>query len=59
MTVLELLQEFEKVSDRKVPYESKARREGDIVAMFADASLAKKELGWHTKYTLKDMCKLN
>ena len=33
------------------------RREGDIVSMYADASLAKKELGWETRYSVEEMCK--
>lgn len=41
-----------------VPFVIKDRREGDIVAMYANASLAFDELGWKTKYTLEQMCML-
>ena len=32
------------------------RRAGDVESMYADASLAKKLLGWEAKRSLKDMC---
>lgn len=34
------------------------RRSGDIAAMYADSSLAQKELNWQPKYGLEKMCKL-
>lgn len=33
------------------------RRPGDIAAMFANSTLAAKELGWKAKYDLDKMCK--
>ena len=35
----------------------KPRRDGDIVAMYANTDLAKKELKWQSKFNLEDMCK--
>jgi len=56
VSVLELIAAFEKVTSTKVAYELKPRREGDIVSMFADTSLARKELLWESKYSLDNMC---
>lgn len=57
VSVLQLVKAFEAVTDTKVPYELKPRREGDIVSMFANTTLAKNELGWTAKYSLENMCK--
>ncbi|XP_045114239.1 UDP-glucose 4-epimerase-like isoform X1 [Portunus trituberculatus] len=56
VSVLQLVKAFEAVTDTKVPYELKPRREGDIVSMFANTTLAKNELGWTAKYSLENMC---
>ncbi|XP_069164483.1 UDP-glucose 4-epimerase isoform X1 [Procambarus clarkii] len=56
VSVLQLVKAFEAVTDTKVAYELKPRREGDIVSMFANTTLAKKELGWTAKYSLENMC---
>ena len=42
----------------KVPYKIAPRREGDVATMFADASLANKELDWKAERGLDEMCKL-
>lgn len=57
VSVLELIKTFEKVTNTTVPYIIKERREGDIVSMYANTDLAKKELGWTTKYNVEQMCK--
>ncbi len=45
-SVLEMVEAFEKVSGKKVPYKITERRPGDVAVCFADASKAKRELGW-------------
>jgi len=55
-SVLQLIRAFEKVTGRTVNYELLGRREGDIVAMYADTSLAKTELLWQSIYNLENMC---
>lgn len=55
-TVLQLVEAFEKVSGKKVPYRIADRRRGDIPAIWGDCSLAEKELGWRAVYGLKEMC---
>lgn len=32
--------------NRKIPYEVAERRAGDVAEVYADASLAERELGW-------------
>nr|XP_027225345.1 UDP-glucose 4-epimerase-like [Penaeus vannamei] len=56
VSVLQLVKAFEAMTDTKVSYELKPRREGDIVSMFANSALAKEELGWTAKYSLENMC---
>ena len=56
-SVLDIIKNFEKANGVKIPYEIKARRAGDIDKCYADASLAKKELGWQAQYGIYDMCK--
>jgi UDP-glucose 4-epimerase len=55
VSVLEAIQSFEKVSGLKLPYTIGARREGDVIAVYADNSLVKKELNWQPRYSLDDM----
>lgn len=57
VSVLELVSTFEKVNGVKIPYTISDRRPGDIATCFADASKAKKELGWEAEKTIEDMCK--
>jgi UDP-glucose 4-epimerase len=56
-SVLELLNAFEKVTGKTIPYKIVDRRAGDIAIYFADASFAKKTLGWQTTKTLEDICR--
>jgi len=55
-SVLEIIKEFEIVSERTIPYEIVSRREGDIAVSYADPSLAAKKLNWKAEYKLKKMC---
>jgi len=55
-SVLDVIHAFEKACGRKLPYVIKPRRSGDIAACYADASKAKKELGWQAEYGIDDMC---
>jgi len=45
-SVLEVIQSFERVSGVKLNYRFTGRRAGDIEKVWADASLANRELGW-------------
>lgn len=55
VTVLELIKAFEKVSGQKLNYKIGPRREGDVVAVYANNDKAKKFLGWEPKYSLDEM----
>jgi len=54
-SVLELVNAFMKVNDIDVPFEIVGRRPGDIATCFADASKAKKELGWKAELGIEEM----
>jgi len=55
-SVLQVIENFKKASGVEIPYVIAPRRPGDIDECFADASLAKEELGWEAKYGIEDMC---
>lgn len=55
-SVLEMVEAFETVSGKKVPYKITKRRPGDVAVCFADASKAKRELGWEATRELEEMC---
>jgi UDP-glucose 4-epimerase len=55
VSVLEAIQSFEKVSGTKLNYSIGARREGDVVAIYANNNLAKQELNWLPQFSLDDM----
>ncbi|OAV42728.1 UDP-glucose 4-epimerase GalE [Lewinella sp. 4G2] len=46
LTVLEVIEAFEKVNGVKLNYELGARRAGDVVAVYADRTKATEVLGW-------------
>ena len=56
-SVLEMIQTFEQVSKRKIPYRIVDRRSGDIAKCYADSSFANKILHWKVNKTVEDMCK--
>ena len=58
ISVQQLVDAFEKVNNTKINYEYVERREGDLDVCYADSSLANKELGWKTTYTVEDMVRL-
>ncbi|HTS44999.1 MAG TPA: UDP-glucose 4-epimerase GalE [Puia sp.] len=55
VTVLEAIKAFEKVTGIKLNYTIGPRRPGDVIAIYANNDLAKKQLGWIPKFTLEDM----
>lgn len=56
-SVLDIVNEFEKVNNIKINYKIVDRRAGDIAICYSDPTKAKKELGWTAEKTLKDMCR--
>lgn len=57
VSVLEAIKSFEKISGMKLKYRITDRRPGDIEKIWADPSLANRELGWKTISTLDDAMK--
>lgn len=55
-SVLDIVKNFEEATGVKIPYSIKPRRDGDIAENYADASLAKEELGWVAENGIKEMC---
>ncbi len=55
VTVLELINAFEKVSGEKLNYILGPRRPGDVVEVYANNAKARALLDWDIKYTLDEM----
>ena len=55
-SVLEMIRAFEKVCQKKLPYQIRPRRAGDIAACYAACDKAARELGWRAEYGLEEMC---
>jgi len=55
VTVLEAIKAFEKVSGIRLNYTIGPRRSGDVIAIYSDNTLVKKQLGWQPRYSLEDM----
>ncbi|ART78138.1 UDP-glucose 4-epimerase GalE [Sutcliffiella horikoshii] len=55
-SVLQMVQAFEKASEKEVPYKVVTRRPGDIGECFADPTKAKEDLGWVAEKDLEQMC---
>lgn len=55
LTVLQIIQAFERVNDLKLNYKIVDRRPGDVEKIYADTSYANTELGWKTALTVDDM----
>lgn len=55
-SVLQMIEAFEKASGKRIHYQIAPRREGDVAMCYADASLAKRELGWQAQKGIDEMC---
>lgn len=53
-SVLDVIESFERVSNTKLNYKIAKRREGDVVAAYADTTKANNELDWKAELTLDD-----
>ena len=54
VSVLELVNAFEKVNGLKLNYKFAPRRAGDVTAIWADPSLANRVLGWKAQRSVED-----
>jgi len=57
VSVLELINTFERVNGLKLNWKFAPRRAGDVVAIWADPSLAERELGWKAERSLDETLK--
>ncbi|MBO4585116.1 MAG: UDP-glucose 4-epimerase GalE [Bacteroidales bacterium] len=57
LSVMELLNAFEKVNGVKVNYKIAPRRPGDITAIWADPTKANTEMGWKATRTIEETLK--
>lgn len=55
-SVLEMVEAFEAISGRSVPYRFAPRRPGDVAACYAQVSRATQLLGWKARRGLREMC---
>ncbi|MDT0685782.1 UDP-glucose 4-epimerase GalE [Autumnicola psychrophila] len=56
-TVLEVINTFQESTGAKLPYKIAGRREGDVIAAFADTEKANRVLGWNASRSLSEALK--
>ena len=56
-SVLDIINAFEKATNKKVKYKIVERRPGDIAKCYSDTKKAHDELNWTAKKGIEDMCK--
>ncbi len=56
-SVLQLIQDFERINNINLPYEFTDRRPGDITAIYANATKANKQLKWKAQFSLDEALK--
>lgn len=54
-SVMDIIRSFERVAGMKLNYEIVGRRPGDVEKIWADPSLANRELGWKAEMSLDEM----
>jgi UDP-glucose 4-epimerase len=54
VSVLELVNSFERVNGLKLNYKFAPRRAGDVTAIWADPTLANKEMGWKAERSVDE-----
>jgi UDP-glucose 4-epimerase len=57
LSVLEIIQKFEKQNNIKIPFKFSKRREGDIAISFCNPKKAFTELNWRPKYSINQAMK--
>ena len=56
-SVLEIIHNYEKACNKKLPYVITSRRPGDIAVSYADPSKAEERLGWKAIRGIEEMCR--
>ena len=57
VTVLEAINAFEKVTGKQLNYKISGRREGDVIAIYANKQYAAQKLGWNPNRNIEDIMK--
>ena len=57
MSVIQMIQAFERATGINIPYKIVDRRGGDVEAVYADTSLANKKLNWKTQFGIEEALK--
>ncbi len=57
VTVMEAIHAFEKATGEKLNYQIGLRRDGDVVAIYANFQKAADQLGWQPRYSIEDIMK--
>lgn len=55
VSVLEIVNSFQAISGKEIPYKIVPRRAGDVAEMFADATIANELLEWHAERDINAM----
>jgi UDP-glucose 4-epimerase len=55
-SVMELIESFSNISEKKIAYKFHPKRNGDVPSCYAATDKAKKILNWQSKRTLDQMC---
>ncbi len=56
-SVLDVIHEFSRACGHEIPYVIDPRRDGDVAENYANCDKAAREMGWHAKNNLADMCR--
>jgi len=57
MSVIQMINAFERATGITIPYEVADRRAGDVEAVYADTALANQKLRWKTVFSIEDALK--
>ena len=55
ISILQLVNQFEKSTGIRIPYKYGKRRKGDVPELWSSCKQANKNLNWKTKYNIEDM----
>ena len=55
-SVLQMIEAYQKILGKSIPYKIVGRRQGDIAKCFADITKARENLRWGSKFGLDKMC---
>lgn len=56
-SVLDIVNNFEKANNIKIPYQIMERRAGDVDSLYSNPLKAKEELGWVAEKGIEEMCR--